>query len=289
MTTIDRPNIDALRRAIDIYRDCMRKFLLHHLKRIQGRTVDQAVADVLPPSEVNNLVDHQKLGKAIEDFIDVNHFPRLIRDYWHPVFSRVWPSSPPVHSQCEYIRVVRNEAYHPGTQDIGTAQTVTCLQHIVEVLDLINCPDERATVAQLLDSRYATEASDLLFEMGELWFQVTEMREEIDRLGYSPDRDRPAIEHRTEPIGKDLTGKAVSGAKDTIATEEQDIGSEHDSQSEPMPKIGPGALYYCAQEGCDFTGGEFAGTRRAWWRQAKANRHAKFTGHIVKVVPEQPG
>ena len=37
MATIHRPNKDALTKAVDIYRDAMRAFIIRHLRRVQGR------------------------------------------------------------------------------------------------------------------------------------------------------------------------------------------------------------------------------------------------------------
>ena len=56
------------------------------------------------------------------------------------------------------------------------------------------------------------------------------------------------------------------------------------SNSGSQPRIWPGARYYCAQEGCNFTDGDWAGTRRAWWNEYKAHTHASNTGHQVAEV-----
>ena len=40
MQTTNRPNEDALRQAVDIYRDAMRPFIVRQLKRVPGSTVE---------------------------------------------------------------------------------------------------------------------------------------------------------------------------------------------------------------------------------------------------------
>ena len=64
---------------------------------------------------------------------------------------------------------------------------------------------------------------------------------------------------------------------------EEDEEDEEEDESEP-PRVWPGARYYCAQEDCNFTDGDWAGTRRAWWNQYKARIHANSTGHTIERV-----
>ena len=48
MTTVNRPNRDALNRAVDIFRDAMRPFIVRCLKSVPRRSVDQLISAVLP-------------------------------------------------------------------------------------------------------------------------------------------------------------------------------------------------------------------------------------------------
>ena len=41
MQTTNRPNEDALRQAIDIYRDAMRPFIVRQLRRVRGAKVEE--------------------------------------------------------------------------------------------------------------------------------------------------------------------------------------------------------------------------------------------------------
>ena len=47
MTTIPRPNKEALIKVIDIYRDAMRPFLIHHLRQAPGKRVEDAIKQAL--------------------------------------------------------------------------------------------------------------------------------------------------------------------------------------------------------------------------------------------------
>lgn len=80
----DYPNREALRKAHDIYRDVMRPFIVRCLKRVQGEKVEDLIRDSLPYEEEERFEeDLQKHNENIEAAIDINHFPHIIRKYWH--------------------------------------------------------------------------------------------------------------------------------------------------------------------------------------------------------------
>ena len=47
MNTIERPHRDVLNKALDIYRDAMRPFIIRSLKQIKGKHIEEAICDVL--------------------------------------------------------------------------------------------------------------------------------------------------------------------------------------------------------------------------------------------------
>ena len=91
MTTIPRPNKVALTEAVDIFRDVMRTFMVRHLKRVPGKRLEEAVKQSLRGNQLAQFEDNIRQGKSVEDSIDVNDFPELLRSNWREGFSELFP------------------------------------------------------------------------------------------------------------------------------------------------------------------------------------------------------
>ena len=98
------PNREALRKAHDIYRDAMRSFIVRCLRRIRGESVEDLIRDSLPYEEAEQFKeDLQERNGNIEAAIDINHFPHIIRKYWHRdrAFSQRFSSNSKVQYKTE--------------------------------------------------------------------------------------------------------------------------------------------------------------------------------------------
>ncbi len=82
MADIDRPNRNVLDRALAIYRDSMREFLIRNLKRVPGQTLEKGVESALRGNRRLQLEDRLKQRKDVEDFIDIGDFQPLIAHHW---------------------------------------------------------------------------------------------------------------------------------------------------------------------------------------------------------------
>ena len=60
MQTTNRQNEDALRQAIDIYRDAMRAFIVRQLKRVPGASVEELIERGLGDRQAEEF--NRKLG-----------------------------------------------------------------------------------------------------------------------------------------------------------------------------------------------------------------------------------
>ncbi len=146
MTTINRPNKDALNKALDIFRDAMRPFIIRNLSRVPGRRATDLINYSLQsrtnaPRNYNNL----------EDSIDINDFPLLIRDYWRDVFSSAFAPDRSVQNALWQIKEARNRAAHPSSRDIDPEFTRAHLFHIADMLGKINAPNEKRAVEDIRD------------------------------------------------------------------------------------------------------------------------------------------
>ena len=155
MTTIARPNRAALIEALDIFRDAMRPFLVRHLRRVPGKRLDEAIKQSLRGNQLAQFEANFPHGKSIQDSIDINDFPQLLRNYWRDVFSDVFPGDRVIQNRVSDIREIRNEASHPGSNDLDEEKTRAHIYMIADVLGRINCPDEKHAVEQIRDRLFA--------------------------------------------------------------------------------------------------------------------------------------
>lgn len=159
MNTTERPKRDALNKALDIYRDAMRPFLVRSLKRVQGKRLEEAVYDSLPSRQADEFDERLATsGADVEALIDIGHFPYLVSRNWkREVFGPQFTSDMTVQDRLRLIGMARNHAAHPNRDDLEAEYTRTSLFHIAEVLGKIGCPDEKQAVEEIRDALFATE------------------------------------------------------------------------------------------------------------------------------------
>ena len=153
MTTTPRPNREALSKAIDIYRDAMRPFILRSLSRIPGTTAELAINQSLPDQQAENLRATLASGTDLESALDVNNFPNLVsnRYNWRDAFSTAFGGDKTVQNELWLITDARNQVSHPGIQDLEDEYTRSHLYHISDVLGKINAPDLKHAVEEIRD------------------------------------------------------------------------------------------------------------------------------------------
>ncbi len=151
MTTIARPNKDALSRAIDIFRDEMRPFLIRCLKRVPGATVDVVIERSLSSHQADTFARSFQRSKDPASAIDVNFFPQLVQRNWRTAFAAELGEDKSIQSELWLINEARNEVAHIGTQDLETGFTTTYLFHISSVLGKIKAPDQKRAVEKIME------------------------------------------------------------------------------------------------------------------------------------------
>ena len=112
MTTIPRPNKEALTKVIDIYRDAMQPFLVHHLRQAPGKRVEDAIKQALRDNQANQFEQNLRNGRSVEESIDINDFPELVRAHWRDVFSNRFPGD----------RVMQNRLYEIKSINCSSSQ-----------------------------------------------------------------------------------------------------------------------------------------------------------------------
>lgn len=163
---IERPNRSVLSDALDAFRDEMRPLIVRGMKRVKGKTVENAIHDSLSPKQATvfktNLAN---TGGNIKASIDVGDFPNIVCRNWRHVFSTQFRDDMNVQSLLYIIAQARNKVSHPSTEDLDTEYTRVALYHIVDVLDKINAPEAKVRVEEyrdkLLKAEVKTESPQL--------------------------------------------------------------------------------------------------------------------------------
>ena len=150
VTTVSRPNREALDKALNIFRDAMRPFIVRHLRQVPGATVEEAIKRSLPDRKVAYF--EQNLGNKggnISASIDVNDFPRLVQRNWRETFAAPFGNANTITPALWLIADGRNQTAHPGDSDLEIEYVRTQLFHIADLLDRINAPEEAGAVLEI--------------------------------------------------------------------------------------------------------------------------------------------
>ncbi len=160
MTTIRRPNKDGLIKTIDIYRDAMRPFLVHHLKQVPGKHLEDAVRQSLRDNQANQFAQNLRNGKTIEESIDVNDFPEMVNTYWRDVFANRFSGDRVIRNRLHDIKAIRDEASHPGAADLDEEKTRAHIYMVADVLGKIGRLEEKREVEKIRDELFASPQSE---------------------------------------------------------------------------------------------------------------------------------
>ena len=154
MTTVQRPNKDALIKVIDIYRDAMRPFLVHHLRQVPGKRVEDAIRQALRDNQVNQFDQNLQNGRSVEESIDINDFPELVRVHWREVFSNRFPGDRTVQNRLYEIKSIRDEASHPGATDLDEEKSRVHMYMVADVLGKVGRTQEKEEVEKIRDDLF---------------------------------------------------------------------------------------------------------------------------------------
>ena len=131
MNSSERPNQEALYKALNIYRDSMRSFIFKNMKAVSG---------LLEEENIQNETD-----------IDINDFPHLFRRHWNLAFEQRFDPDREVRSAVGVITEARNMVSHPGAEDLPSGYASGRLYEIVDMLGQINAPKQKREVESIRD------------------------------------------------------------------------------------------------------------------------------------------
>ena len=145
---VERPNQEALISALNIYRDAMRTFLLTSLADLvgSGALKDTIVGSLGDEQSANFERTLSRNDGNIEATLDVNHFLPIVRRFWDDTFFAKLGYDQSMLGTLGWITNARNEASHPGTDDISPEDTMSGLSNIRKTLDRIQASEQGKAV-----------------------------------------------------------------------------------------------------------------------------------------------
>ena len=152
MTATSRyPNRDAIRRALDIYIDAMRPFVVRCLRPASAEGLRAAIVSYLNPGQQQNFADAiARNGGNIPAAIDIGILRTLINAAWFDHFRSEFKYTDTVRSAVNFITETRNEESHMGLGDHDAGRAYVCLYHITTVLKHTGNTDACRAVADLM-------------------------------------------------------------------------------------------------------------------------------------------
>ena len=147
----ERPNRDALNRAVDVFRDAMRPFVVRHMRRACGDGAEEAIRSSLNDAAGKAFQRLRRRGEGIEGAIDLNTVPYIINHHWKGVFGSAFEYD---RSSLNLIRVIvdaRNESSHPGGKDLRVQYVESRLADVAEVLGRIGAEEGKQEVEGIRD------------------------------------------------------------------------------------------------------------------------------------------
>ena len=150
MIVVERPNQEALTKAIVIYMDAIRPFLTRNLKLVSGRTPEEAVQESLPQEIADYFVENRPNADNLESAIEVSYVEHIIDRYWDEVFARYFPNRAGAFNNLYGVKCARNQVAHPAyRQDLDGNKTLKYLDALVYLLGAVGASDERETIAAI--------------------------------------------------------------------------------------------------------------------------------------------
>ena len=189
----ERPNKKAMSDALDIYRDAMRQFIVRYLRRVRGMTVEDAIKLTLGDAQRKQFEQNRHEGRIVEDSIDINDFPHLVRRFWGDVFRDAFEPGSEARDTLWLIARARNQVSHPKSEDLDAEYVRARLYDISCVLKDVGAQEpslEVESIRQRLISATADAQSD------------------VETPRKSTDGGNPRTE--AKPVKKDASRRSVS-------------------------------------------------------------------------------
>ena len=241
------PNRDALRQANDIYLDCMRSFVVHHLKQVPGEEIGNLIAASLNDEQIDMFWRKLDEHDDIESAIDFNYFPPIIKENWllkqyrrDYGFAQRFNADMTVQNRLWLIKEGRNSCEHRPAKDLDSEFVRTHLFLIAEVLSKINRSDKQREVEDIRDQLFShishnkERIADLVNQIDETRKEKTGLEIQLEDMSNrlnTKEAENDELEKRLETISgrlKDVEREKAAYKKriETIPDQLEDANAE---------------------------------------------------------------
>jgi len=150
MSIVERPNQEALSRAINIYLDAIRPFLTRNLNRVPRKSVEEAIYRSLPPDKAKNFEQHCPKADNPESAIEVSYVEHIVAFYWEEVFAEYFRNRHGTRTNLTSVKFARHQVAHPAyQQDLDGTMTLEFLDSVLYVLGAVGASDAIKAVANI--------------------------------------------------------------------------------------------------------------------------------------------
>ncbi|MDE0423784.1 MAG: hypothetical protein OXN25_02820 [Candidatus Poribacteria bacterium] len=163
MSTPDYSNQEALNKALNIYRTCMRGFIILHLRQIPGTTVEDVVIESVSDWRADAIDSALNAGKDIKSIIDIDDFPLLVTRNWENIFKQPLDDDKGFGNQLWLIKDCRDQSWaHPDEGAADSEGTRAYFFLIAEVLRKIKSSDKQREVEAIRDELFSDDTVERL-------------------------------------------------------------------------------------------------------------------------------
>ena len=150
MAIVERPNQEALSRAINLYLDAFRPSLTRNLKQVSAKTLEDAILQSLPRDKAEHFAQHLPETVDPESSIEVGHIEFILSHYWNEAFALPLRNRDSVFVKVRCVSVARNQVSHPAyRRDLDRMETLKYLDALVYLLRAVGASEEREAVANI--------------------------------------------------------------------------------------------------------------------------------------------
>lgn len=222
MPVVDRPNKEALIKALDIFLDKMRPFFFECLRHAPGATVRIALERSLKGNQSKNFARNLHSNADLLSAIEVSYFATLTETYWEDIFSARFGGDRKIVGKFRKITEARHTASHPPhLRDLDEEFAIGSLCHIAYVLGKIRASEERKAVSRLREGICAAAESPARADAAPNTLSERKVRKADAAVIAAEERDRVAeaqireAQKKTEAaeISRRLTKERASAAK----------------------------------------------------------------------------
>ena len=154
------PNRKSADHCLDYYQKELTPFVLRHLKKVRGGTVEEHIRNALGGGTSQQL-EHfnsnmQKFGNQVEKALDLPDLHIILQKRWNEAFRKALSRHGVTLETLRYIAGIRNEVKHPLLDDLTAEQTLQFINEILNIAAALNPAPE--SLEQIRQERYAVMA-----------------------------------------------------------------------------------------------------------------------------------